>query len=122
MYCAASRGEDVVGSDSIRQLVKDGTLNDDTLVFFPYKTEHGRRHPGWHGTHRRWAECRREFVGGELPPDNTAKLKVWHNGDVQPSDIKQGLLGDCYLMAACASIALLPAWILLICALPPRTS
>ena len=111
----ASRGNNIVGPDSIRQLVKNGTLNDDTLVFFPYKTEQGRRHLGWHGTHRRWAECKHEFAGGELSQEHRssrtekrAQLKVWHEGDVQPSDIKQGLLGDCYLMAACASIALLP--------------
>eukprot|EP01043_Picozoa_sp_COSAG02_P034182 COSAG02_NODE_2377_length_9006_cov_6.225864_2_plen_617_part_00 len=110
-FVVASRGEDVVGPDSIRQLVEGGTLNDDTLVFFPYKTEQGRRHKGWHGAHRRWADCRDEFAGGELSQVHrrpNMPLKVWHEGDVQPSDIQQGLLGDCYLMAACASIALLP--------------
>ena len=110
-FVVADRAEDVVGPDSIRQLVEDGTLNDDTLVFFPYKNEQGRRHIGWHGTYRRWAECRHEFAGGERSQDHrrpSVPLKVWHEGDVQPSDIKQGLLGDCYLMAACASIALLP--------------
>jgi hypothetical protein len=112
---ASTKGKDVVGADAIRRLVEDGTLTDDTLVFFPYKTEKGERHADWHGTHRRWAECRHEFVGGELPHrggrggrDRGNRLKVWHDGDVRPSDIRQGLLGDCYLMAACASIALLP--------------
>ena len=85
------------------------------LVRRRYKTAEGGRHDGWEsGKRRRWADCRHEFAGFENAVTTRSQtepgsgLIVWHYGAVNPTDIQQGLLGDCYLMAACASIALLP--------------
>ena len=108
------KGKDAAGAAQIWSLVDDGTIVDETLVFFPYKTAEGARHEGWEsGQRRRWADCRHEFAGFEATTSRQQKgassgLKVWHHGAVHPTDIQQGMLGDCYLMAACASIALLP--------------
>ena len=93
-------GSDVQGKANIRRLVDDGTITDDTMVFFPYAAQDPER---WHKKRRRWADCKHEFAGFN---DRSELLREFST--VRPSDIKQGGLGDCYLLAACASIATLP--------------
>ena len=87
----------VTGAANIRRLVDDGTITDDTPIFFPFEAK------GWHNVSRCWADCKHEFAG-------FSDGSLLHKGlsTVRPSDIKQGGLGDCYLLAACASIASLP--------------